>query len=645
MHFLSPAQNGCLKMLVFALAAGLFGLLSDTTMGQPNLPVATPARPELVRGSDRRMLDQLQRFLDARQWDDAWELVGRLMETKSSSLVAIDESLYIALPAYCQRLLSRLPPDALTGYRELVDPTAQAWYRQGIDQRDRRPLQRVVDEMFCSSWGDDALMALGELALKRGEYQRARTHWQAIHGGQLELNYSDSPISPADVLARLALVSIRAGQWDRASEEIDRLGRLHPHKRGRLAGREVVYAEQLPKLLNQARQWPAAGRQTDWPTAGGNFARTHAVSTDAQLGLQPLWSHDFASTDQAKASALPSALPIVAAELVIYQDASGVHALQLATGEQAFHADSPTFHSRCSSLTADEHRLFGTATDGTLWGIDLNRDGALFLRSLPGDSATQLAGAPIVDDQHLLLDTRTTDRSVRAGVACFDLATGDPLWTSWLCRANAPIGETGANLLTSSPGVVYVATNLGAIAALRADDGQILWLRTYARSKLTSGQDVACRQWSPAMYRRGVLYVLPADSRQLLALKAATGELLWNRSALEVNAHLVGVTENRIVLSSGGLHLLDRHSGDIINSDFGKQLAGRGVVAGDVLLWPEDQSILRIDLNTGETLPGEITLPESGGANLLAVDNYLLAAGPTQLSLYRLMATQDDQSN
>ena len=29
---------------------------------------------------------------------------------------------------------------------------------------------RVVDELYCSSWGDDALLALGELALERADY-------------------------------------------------------------------------------------------------------------------------------------------------------------------------------------------------------------------------------------------------------------------------------------------------------------------------------------------------------------------------------------------------------------------------------------------------------------------------------------------
>ena len=39
---------------------------------------------------------------------------------------------------------------------------------------------RVVDELFCSTWGDDALLALGELALERADYAAARRSWEQI---------------------------------------------------------------------------------------------------------------------------------------------------------------------------------------------------------------------------------------------------------------------------------------------------------------------------------------------------------------------------------------------------------------------------------------------------------------------------------
>jgi len=612
--------------------------VGNATASDVALPVASAARPEVVKGNERRLLDQFQRYLEARQWDDAWRVVSRLLESDSTGTVQIEESLYVSLPAYCQRLLSELPTDALAHYRELVDPAAEAWYHQGVKERDPRALNRVIDEMFCSSWGDDALLAQGELALGRGDYQAARSYWSRIGGRQSGLTYPDSEINSAEIEARLALVSIRAGQWERAAEEIARLAATQPDAKGRLAGRDVVFSQQLPDLLEQARHWPTPVATLNWPTLGGSFTRVNTVPSYDRKDLQPLWSHSIASADDSK----PSTFPIVADDLVVYQNETGVRALQLATGEQVFHSDSPTVCSVRSTLTARGHQLFGTEPDGTLWGMDLSRDGALNFRVSPNNSKTVFVGAPVADGTLLLLDARNSNRSARAGVACFDFATSELLWQHWLCHANLPHGGDGANLLTSTPGVVYACTNLGAIAAVRADDGRVLWLRTYPRENFSVDEAVSSDKWNPCVYYRDVLYALPSDSRQLLALDAASGELLWSRSALNSTAQLLGVFEDRLVLASDGLHLLDSNTGDVLDSDFSCKLAGKGVVVGSVIFWPESQSIRRFDISTGDELIGDVPLPAPGGANLLVAGNYILACGQTELTAFSFVSDQAD---
>lgn len=636
MHFQFPARLGRLKLLILAvgvLCCGLSGALQAQADGR----LAASARPYTVNGNDRRLLDQLQRFLDAQQWNDAWRLVDRLVATNSTSVVPIEKTLYISLPDYCHRLLSQLPNDGLASYRQRVDPTAEAWYRQGIAGRDPLPLRRVIDEAFCSSWGDDALLALGELALVRGEYQQAKTYWRTIHGGHSNLIYPDSDIPEADILARLALVSIRSGQWELAADQVARLAASHPKARGRLAGSDVVYAERLAELLDQSRHMPAVdSSQQDWPTEGASFARTFAVSTNTGSQWQTVWSHPYA----AAGADTRSVFPVVIDAMVVYQDNTGVHALQLATGLEEFHSDNATFRSSGSTLTAFDSKLFGTsrgqsATNSSVWGLDLDRDGALSFLAEPDDSDTVFSGAPIVDGTHLLLEMRASDHSTRSGVTCFDLATGNSVWQRWLCRANPPAGQQGSNLLTASPGVVYVSTELGAIVAVRAEDGQILWLRTYSRKNPAATEETSSRVHQSCAYQQGVLYVLPADSRQLFALDASTGAILWNRSGLRSSARMVGVTEDRVVLADEGLHLFDPVTGDVLMNDFDTPLVGQAVVANDVIYWPENQSVQMFDLMTGKKLPGELPLGETGGANVLVAGEYLLAAGPTQLTVFR----------
>ena len=72
------------------------------------------------------------------------------------------------------------PPEGLEAYRRRVDSIAERWFREGIERLDESLLRRVTNEMFASSYGDDALLALGELALQRGDTAAARRHWRRI---------------------------------------------------------------------------------------------------------------------------------------------------------------------------------------------------------------------------------------------------------------------------------------------------------------------------------------------------------------------------------------------------------------------------------------------------------------------------------
>ncbi len=74
----------------------------------------------------------------------------------------------VNLRDYGHRKIAALPREALDLYRQRVDPMAQRWYEEGIAARDADLLARIVEEVFCSTWGDDALLALGELALGIG---------------------------------------------------------------------------------------------------------------------------------------------------------------------------------------------------------------------------------------------------------------------------------------------------------------------------------------------------------------------------------------------------------------------------------------------------------------------------------------------
>ena len=100
--------------------------------------------------------------------------------------------------------LAQLPPEAREIYRNRLDGVAERWFRQGASQRDVGSLRRVVDLAFCSSWGDDALELLGDLAFQDGRFGEA----QAMYG-RLVADRPDDPYvlvhpDPSVDLARVA---------------------------------------------------------------------------------------------------------------------------------------------------------------------------------------------------------------------------------------------------------------------------------------------------------------------------------------------------------------------------------------------------------------------------------------------------------
>ena len=165
---------------------------------------------------------------------------------------------------------------------------------------------------------------------------------------------------------------------------------------------------------------------------------------------------------------------------------------------------------------------------------------------------TSFESSPLIVGETLYVATRYSDDSVRAGLWAFDKRTGEVRW----CRQ---LGSSIATKIGSSPayanGLVYQATYDGAVFALDAATGDVVW-RTYLGGEFYStpavngtrlyignksngrmyclnsktGRQVWCRHMpatvhsSPALYS-GRVYV--GSGRQFIALKAKTGEILW----------------------------------------------------------------------------------------------------------------------
>jgi outer membrane protein assembly factor BamB len=271
-------------------------------------------------------------------------------------------------------------------------------------------------------------------------------------------------------------------------------------------------------------------------------------------------------------------------------------------------------------------------------------------------------GSPVTDGSCLYVALRRRDAArVEAHVACFDASSGRLRWRRPVCTAEivdtSRTYDVTHQLLTLDQGTLYYNTNLGAIAALRTCDGEFQWLTTYPRIPLQRtdpdrNELHRYRDLTPCLVSGDTVYAAPRDSPAVFALDAITGHVLWtNHSAVDA-IHLLGVAEDRLVLSGDCLYWLDAKDGSW-RGQFppGTKAVpgharpaprgwGRGVLGGANVYWPTRDTIYVFRQRTvacqnrwEPTLVRRIPLKPFGarGGNLVMAQDVLLVASADRL--------------
>lgn len=771
-------------------AALLLGLLTAESVlpvqGWAQISLEPELSPEVyfdeAANEQREQLRRAASFLADKQYDEAVETLRRVLESPGTKLIRAvpgdnvpnEFSRYVSLKEYGHLHLAALKksaPEALDLYRSRVDPLAERWFKQGVAERDERLLARIVDQLFNSTFGDDALYRLGEFALERGEYAKARECWErlspllrspakdkllpgaaagrplwlALRGVKLDeqwpdverfftqtaapvglLVYPDTDLNLADVRARLVLVSILEGSQERARLELELLKKLHAGAEGHVGGRTGKYADLLAEILSEAAAWTPVKAPADWRTFGGTQERGQVSRFEPDVRGKPLWSVELprltADREQIgfgrqriaeEFDGLLSYHPLLvhdpkAGDVVLLAEPGYVKAFSIATGQPAWPgaeepgaifptskregdvADSGDFPRRRPyvgvprfTLTSHHTKLFARLGSpitafkdengrlkqpGNIVGLDLATQRKLF-EIEPDGANWAFEGPPVTDGSRLYVAMRRSENtSARsdAHLACFDAQTAELRWRRWICGANTPSkgqwDELTHTLLSLQDGVLYFNTNLGAVAAVTAEDGAVKWVARYPRAPFRSHDldrnDVHFfRDLTPCLIHDGLAICAPADCDRIFALDAATGQTVWEtgkqRGADAV--HLLGVGGGNVLASGDYLYWIDINSGTIVGQfpqprSGGPGFAradppgfGRGILAGDNVYWPTREKIFVFRQQTTKTEKGwspipvrEIELTHRGvtGGNLLMAKGILLIA--TSNKLYAL---------
>jgi outer membrane protein assembly factor BamB len=263
-------------------------------------------------------------------------------------------------------------------------------------------------------------------------------------------------------------------------------------------------------------------------------------------------------------------------------------------------------------------------------------------------------GAPVVQGGRVYIaSTRySLDHAVTA-IHCYAAGGNDaPLrWRKDVCEASDAHPDDKRyrhQLLTAAgPNVVY-CSHSGAVVALDAESGRPSWAVRYPQrsAPVRSDEPAPLTDLCPCLYASGRVYAAPTDSDRLFCLDALSGRILWERTRFPV-LHLLGVSKGGegtaapllIFTTPTGLRAVNAADGTDEAGwsmpDSGKLASmGRGLLLGDLVLWPTVRGVFPIRQADGKVADNPTLIRNIPSGNLAFGQGCLAVADRTQLTVF-----------
>ena len=473
-------KQGALVVWLSLLASSAQAQGTLTQIGFPGENTSTARRLAAV--------DQL--VADAK-WAEAITEYLHILEEAGDDLVPLDARRSVAARKLCHRRLAALPPPALQLYRDRVDGQVKKWWDEGKANHDTRLLRRIVQEAFCSRFGDRALDSLGDLAFERGDFEEAEQWWHMLAppiAGDAGPNarvgddpgaalvFPDPQVDVARVRAKQILSRLCRGEREAADKLIQAYRTQHANAAGDFAGQRGTYADILQKLAPAnpvtTPPWPtfagAASRECLLPQAPASYlVPLPPISLDTGNRGNLLRAEEIhVLTPSAEAQEM-AFYPVIAGGQVLVADAGGVRAFDLTTGQRAgsynliadlksqgteFDLDFATPPGGRYTLTVAGGQIFarlgnacvgalrvreGAVGDSCLVCLDQKptKEGKLTRRWLvraqegKDNAGSVFEGAPLVHESRVYVArARVAGAQVATAIECYSAATGYRHW-------------------------------------------------------------------------------------------------------------------------------------------------------------------------------------------------------------------------
>ncbi|MDB5303459.1 MAG: bamB 4 [Phycisphaerales bacterium] len=655
---------------------------------------------------------------------------------------------YTSITFGVQEKLAKWPQEGLDVYRARFETPAAAML-ENARPGDAAALNKVYSVYFVTESGKQAAIRLIDLYLERGEFPAAAwlgDRLLTLHPGllterpgtlyrtALAYYYAGDPVRAKDRLGQLKAQFANERGVVRGKDVV-LADSLAQETQAPVANAAFASADSWPVFGGD----PSRGRVSS--AEGKPGARLYGIGLS-----KPVWKDIHAqqknllekqyqhAVDEGQTLGI---MPVTDRGELFFQDGQRVYGVNLESGvplagwAQTYSSGSYTLQNFSGSprareltCTLTDHEVLAimgqadrtaqmvlgmtTQAEARLVCLDRQTGGekwALSLASLPEEAKEQrtlhMGGSPLVVGENVLVIGRAGKQAQFEDcyVLCFDLSTGKYRWSTYIASAssnNMQWGMGGVPMSTNdnsshlayANGRVYVQTNLGALAALDAYTGAVVWLDIYPSGRQNMDarqafnpfqaanqfQEPPHKPWAfnPVMVQDGVVFSLPTEGHHLFIYDAGTGAEIKRIDLKELEngsrnpdggsdtLHdldtLVGIIGDQIILSGEkGLIMLswkkyerdrfDPYKDDNITAwieGMDSPIRGRPFLTTDSVFVPCENRLYRVLLKTGmaakdrgayPVFPRTWEKPEGPG-NVLVTTDHVVIAGTTHVNVY-----------
>jgi outer membrane protein assembly factor BamB len=538
-----PLVGGSLA-IVFWLASGPSDLSAQQRQRQliPRLRVETDKTLDdgidnvfvpADRAAQKKLLEA-RRLLDEGRFAEAVRNLGAILEEPEDFLVQPNKSSpgYQSLKAEARQLIGRLPKEGRNAYELEYGARARRMLDEALQSGNVSQLEEVWRRFVYTRSGDAAAFLLAENYFAHHQPLAAALILQRL----LEAGSAAEEMEP-NLSLTAAVCWLQAGMPERARQTLTSLRDRHPTLRVAVGGQEVPIftdhakaVEWLVALIgSQQALTPAAadgwlmfrGDAARNASAGGSAPllnmRWRVPATDDPLAASTIAQYEKTYAEEAR-PVLPALHPLAVGNVLLMRTLQNLWAIDIATGKR-------------------------------LWNVPENDAAELPAGTSPRDVQMRQNYLAAMISQRLWSDTIYGTLS-SDGRSVFSVEDLEQESTPGAAQVFRRVGGFGRRRLVLAAGVGIMSNNdsssCNRLAAHEIRSGKLLWQLGGPAGQYAPRQPDTFFL-GPPLPLMGQLYVLAETGTviRLLALDAATGNLLWSQQLASAEQHSLDESSRR----------------------------------------------------------------------------------------------------